>query len=347
MGGSPRVTVVIPVYNSEKYLADAIDSILAQTFEDFEVILIDDGSTDGSVEIMAAHTDLRIRLAFNEANMGIANTRNRGIELARGEYLAVLDHDDSAYSDRFSKQVAFLDRHRDHAAVGSWAEAMDEEGRILKRIKRQPVSPGEIQWGLLFECCLLHSSIMARTAVLRECGYRAEYAVCQDYDLFVRLAGRHKLANLPEVLARYRKHAGGFSRRNTELEKADHLEIFRAQLAALGVSFTDIDLERHFLLTRRPNLRFVPDREYLDWAESWLLKLRDANRLTLRYPEEPFLRVAGEKWLKTCRRAAAGGGWKAWERFRRSPLSEGHRGEAWKIGFRAVYGGPFRRRAQE
>ena len=126
MSESPKVTAVIPVYNREKYLRGAIESILAQTFTDFELLVIDDGSTDGSREAIRSYHDPRIRLMCNETNQGIPKTRNRGIQFARGEYLAFLDSDDWAYPERLAKQVAFLDSHPDYAAVGAW---IDVDGR--------------------------------------------------------------------------------------------------------------------------------------------------------------------------------------------------------------------------
>src|SRR5262249_35270201 len=140
----PKVTVVIPVYNREKYVRDAIDSILVQTFPDFELLVIDDGSTDRSREVVQSYHDPRIHLVCNGTNLGVPKTRNLGIQLARGEYLAFLDSDDWAYPERLGKQVAFLDSHPDYAAVGAWIAWMDEEGRSLGRIRRKPILPDEI-----------------------------------------------------------------------------------------------------------------------------------------------------------------------------------------------------------
>ena len=322
INASPKVTVIIPVYNREKYVSEAIDSILAQSFTDFELLLIDDGSTDGSVEVIRSYTDPRIRLVCNEGNWGIPKTRNKGIQLARGEYVAMLDSDDCAYPDRLEKQVAFLDRHRDYALVGSWTAAMDEKGQSLRRIKILPVSPGAVQSRLLFKCSLSQSAIMARKTVLQEYGYRDQYIVCQDVDLFVRLAGKHKLGNLPEILVRRRRHTGRITREQAQLVKEKNLEIVSTQLSELGVAFTDTDLEHHFLLPRMKKLQFTPDREYLEWTNSWLLKLQEANRHALRYPERPFAQVVGEMWFKVCWHAWVSIGWTVWKHFWQSPLSK-------------------------
>ena len=141
---NPKVTVFIPVFNREHYIGDAIESILAQTFSDFEILLVDDGSTDSSTEKIRSFSDPRIRLVCNEKNLGIPKTRNKGVELARGQYMAMLDSDDLAYPHRLKKQVAFLDNHPEYAQIGSWCRMMDAQGRILNKIKRQPTQPDDI-----------------------------------------------------------------------------------------------------------------------------------------------------------------------------------------------------------
>ncbi len=324
MSTEPRVSVVIPVYNCRTYVAEAIDSILAQSFTDFELLLIDDASTDGSVDLMKSYADPRIRLVCSEVNLGIPKTHNKGVQLARGEYIAMLDHDDSSYPDRLAKQVAFLDRHRNCAVVGTWAEVRDDgNGRVSRRIKRFPVSAEDVRSQLLFTCSVLHPSIMARKAVMEDYRYCDRYAFCDDFDLFVRIARKHQIVNLPEVLVRHRRHADRTSNKKAHLKKGENLEVFGAQLGELSVAFTDADLERHFLLGQMKSLRFTPDRDYLDWAEAWLCKLLEANRHTRHYPEPQLARVAGAMWLKACWHASANIGWRVAVRYLRSPLSKG------------------------
>ena len=324
MSVAPLVTVLIPVYNREKYVAVAIESILAQSFIDFELLLIDDGSTDGSVEIMRSYTtDPRVRLVRNEHNLGIPKTRNKGIDLARGEYIAMLDSDNYAYPDRLKKQVAFLNQHSDVAMVGAWVTWTDEMGRLVQKGKRRFVSPGELQSRLLFRTCFTHDSNMARTVVLQEYRYREQYVVLEDFDLFVRLAKKHKLVQLPETLVRCRAHADSITREKAQLVKDKSLEIASVQLADLGVTFTATDLERHFVLSRMSRFQFTPDREYLEWADAWLLKLQEVNHCVPRYPVQPFARLVGELWFTACQRASGGMGWAAWKYFWRSPLSRG------------------------
>lgn len=320
MTDSPKVSVVIPVYNREKYVGDAIDSILAQTFPDFELLVIDDGSTDGSVEIVRSYNDPRLRLVCNETNLGVPKARNRGIQLARGEYLAFLDSDDWAYPERFAKQVTFLDNHLDYAAVGAWIVWMDEEGRSLRRVRRKPILPDEIAAQRLFRQGIENSASMARTVVLREYGHREEYDLSEDFDLWSRIAAKNKLATLPEVLVRCRMHESRITREQGHRRKDRRLTIYAAQLLALGVAFTDTDLERHFLLRSMRKQRFTPDLAYLEWAETWLRRLQEANQRVPCYPEPAFSEMLGRFWLKVCWQASTNLGWTVWRRFWGSPL---------------------------
>jgi glycosyltransferase involved in cell wall biosynthesis len=320
MTNRPKVTVLVPVYNREHYVRDAIDSILAQTFTDFELLVIDDGSTDRSSEVVRSYQDPRIRFVGNEMNEGIPKTRNKGVQLARGEYLALLDSDDRAFPERLATQVAFLDSHPDFAAVGAWIEWMDEVGRPLGRVKRRAVSPDEIAALRLFRSCLENSASMARTAVVREYGYREDYAVSEDFDLWSRIAAKHKLATLPRVLVYRRLHSGQVTHEQTPRAQEWSLAIYASQLQALGITFTDTDLERHLMLRRMKKLRFTPDRIYLKWAEDWLRRLQAANRTALCYPEPSFSQVLGRFWFNVCWYASADLGLRAWLYFARSPL---------------------------
>lgn len=326
----PKVTVFVPVYNAARYVGHAVESILAQTFRDFELLVLDDGSTDGSLDTVAGYRDPRIRLERNPANLGIGATRARGLELARGEYLALLDSDDLAHPDRLRQQLAFLESHPDFAVVGTWSRLMDGDGRALpwrtfKKRTVQPLDPGVIDAQLLIRVALRNSSLMARTDVLRAYGYRPNFAQCEDYDLIARVAPHYRLANLPQRLVCVRIHDAQTTRRLKPAAKKTLIgEIARRQLEALGAAFDDEDLERHyFLLPRtiagRPS--HIPHAAYLDWTEDWLERLRTANAASGRYREPAFSQVLGEIWAIVCWRAWRHGGarLRAWRRFARSP----------------------------
>jgi glycosyltransferase involved in cell wall biosynthesis len=320
MGEPQKVTVFIPAYNREKYIGEAIESILAQSYTNFEILLIDDGSTDGTVDIMHSFSDSRLRIIRNETNLGIPRTRNKGIEHARGEFIAMLDSDDRAFPTRLEKQVNFLEAHHDFAQVGSWCRMMDQQGRPLKKIKRQPILPEDVDVQLLFRCSLSNRSIMARTRILREYGYRNDYPRCQDYDLHMRLAKKYKLGNLPECLVYGRIHPEQITGQTFDLGNAKKREIVRGQLTELGMSFSETDLDPHLTLSRMRKLDFVPDFQYIQWAENWLLQLLEANKKTHRYSQNSLETAVGEKWMRTCWTAWSSIGLKSYHYFFRSPL---------------------------
>jgi len=311
MSSRPRVTVFIPVHNREHYVRCAIDSILAQDFTDFELLIVDDGSTDRTTEVIASYPDSRIRLVENGRNLGIPASRNRGLQLARGEYIALLDSDDYAYPFRLSRQVRFLDRHPRIAQVGSWCSLMDAEGKLLKRIRRQPTAPDEVDVHLLFHCSLINRTIMGRTAILRQFGYDETFPRCQDYELHARLGAQHPMANLPQILVCGREHAGRVTRSTRDVGRERKMAIQRRLLDRLGLRFDDTDLARHYGLTQKPVHNRLPALENLAWVERWLHLILEANRQSRRYETEALQRATALIWASTCwfDRAALGHKW--------------------------------------
>ena len=299
-----KVSVVIPVYNREAYIGEAIESVRAQTFADFELIVVDDGSTDRSVDVVRACRDPRLRLISNATNRGLPRARNRGIDAARGVYLAFLDSDDRAAPTRLAEQVAFLDRHPDHAAVGAWVDWMDAGGRALGRVKRRPLSAPDIAALRLFKQGIENTASMARTAVLREHRHDEHFETCEDFDLWERIAARHPVANLRRVLVRRRAHEQQISRTRKAEEQHYRRAIYARQLDALGRHYTEHDLERHHTLRYMRKCGFGPDTAFVDWAEAWLLGIQAANRVAGCYPEPALSHVLSAFWLKVCVRAA-------------------------------------------
>ena len=209
----PRVSVILPVYNGEPYLAESIDCILGQTFADFELIIINDGSTDDSAACVARFSDSRIRY-FEQPNAGLAATLNRGISLAQGAYLARQDQDDIAHPERFAAQAAFLDAHPGYCMVGTWAEIFSET-ESGQRFHRHPTENLELKLHLHFRNPFVHSSMMLRTDVLRAIGGYCTDKTRQppeDYELWSRMARAGKVANIPRVLVRYREVLSSMSR---------------------------------------------------------------------------------------------------------------------------------------
>jgi glycosyltransferase involved in cell wall biosynthesis len=209
---SPRISVLLPVYNGAASLAIAIRSVLDQTFGDFELLVIDDGSTDATAEVVRGFDDPRIRY-HHHANRGLAATINRGVALARGEYVARQDHDDVSKPERFARQVAFLDAHPNHGLLGTAAEIWSETGPT-GRNHDHPTDDVRLRFHLLFDNPFVHSSVMLRRAALLDTGDFATSKDRQpeDYEFWSRLSRRWKVANLPERLLIYREVPGSISR---------------------------------------------------------------------------------------------------------------------------------------
>ena len=204
----PDVTVLMPVRNGERYLRASVDSILAQSFSNFELVIVDDGSTDGTASILASYADPRIRVVKHDRTEGLSAALNHGLACARGALVARQDADDLSSPDRLGRQWAYLSAHPDVALLGSQAWAINADGRALTPIDRSLEDPS-IRWYALFDNAFVHSSVMFRRDVVWDelHGYDAEWApVSEDYELWGRLMRSHGVANMPERLVTYRVH---------------------------------------------------------------------------------------------------------------------------------------------
>ncbi len=210
---SPSISIILPVYNGQPYLKESIDSMLGQTLGDFELIVINDGSSDDSESVIEKFHDPRIRY-FRQRNRGLAATLNRGISLARGKFIARQDQDDVSFSTRFEKQHALLESDPNVGMVGTFAqiwEGNENSGRLLVH----PADDVTLRFGLLFNNHFVHSSVMIRKSVLDDVGGYSEDRTRQppeDYELWSRVARKYKVVNIPEVLMAYREVPSSMSR---------------------------------------------------------------------------------------------------------------------------------------
>lgn len=202
---SPTVSVVLPAFNAEKFVGEAIESILAQDFTDFELIVIDDGSTDGTLEIMRSFDDERVRVVSNSENLGVVKTCNIGIAESRGGYIARQDADDISLPTRLGKQVAYLETHPEVALLGTARKTMLPDGKVKahKLRLRNPTFED-----LLERNCFVHGSVMIRKAVVEAVGgYDELFRFAEDYEFWLRIAKQYATANLPEPLYVLRRHS--------------------------------------------------------------------------------------------------------------------------------------------
>ena len=215
MSSPPLVSVVMAVFDGEQYVKEALDSILGQSFRDFEFIIINDGSIDNTTGILQQYAQLDERLrVFHQENRGLIAALNRGCRLARGKYIARMDADDIAFPERFERQVDFLDRHPTVAVLGGAIKLINAKGASIGEW-RNPVDDRQIKEALHRTNCFCHSTIMMRKDAFDATeGYRRPFLHAEDYDLWLRMAEHFELANLPDALLYYRVHARQVSARN-------------------------------------------------------------------------------------------------------------------------------------
>ena len=215
----------MPVYNAERYVAEAVESVLAQTFRDFEFIIINDGSTDGSLAVLEAYArqDDRIRL-ISRSNCGLVATRNELVSESTGQYCALLDADDIALPKRFAKQVEYMEQHPQCVVLGSCLLLIDSDGEPICQFVDTFTHEEIDRLFLQGISTLFNSSVMMRREAVEQVGgYRNDYPPAEDVDLFLRLAECGQLVNLPEVLTKYRQHltSEGYARRQIQIRCAE------------------------------------------------------------------------------------------------------------------------------
>jgi hypothetical protein len=217
LSGHPSISVVMSVFNGQAFLSEAIESILSQTFRNFEFLVIDDGSTDRTAEILAdyASRDVRIRV-MRHGNKGRTASLNIGINLAAGKYIARMDADDVALPDRLRDQVEFLEQHPEVGLLGGAVELINRQGKVIQTT-RPPLEDEEIKSVMLGYNPMCHPAVMMRKeAAIGAGGYREAFSESEDYDLWLRMSERCQLANLGKPILQYRVHSGQASMRNLE-----------------------------------------------------------------------------------------------------------------------------------
>lgn len=223
------------VHNGEQFLREAIDSILSQTFKDFEFIIINDGSTDHSVEIIRSYADPRIRFINNNTNLALPASLNLGLDVAAGEYIARMDADDVSLPERLSRQVSYMDAHPKIAASGTWAKDIDADGREFSA--RCPPFDERMKSEFWRPSPIVHPSAIIRKAHLGNLRYDTHLPYAQDYDLWLALKARHELGNVPEFLLLYRVHPASSTSRHRGSQIRSTHEIVSRRLG-LKISFT-------------------------------------------------------------------------------------------------------------
>lgn len=311
----PKVSILMPVYKGDKYLQDAVDSVLNQTFKDFEFIIICDDPIDETRFLFDRYQqkDSRIRV-FYQKKQGLVKSLNTGISLAKGEYIARMDADDISLPDRLRKQVEFMDNNPEVGICGTWVETI---GDVLGNVWKHPCDHETIKSRMLFETVIAHPSIIVRKGIFlkNKFAYMQDEVYAEDYGLWVRAAKIVKLANIPEILIHYRIHKSTSNRREQRLT-ANKIRL--AQIKDLGIKTTKEEFEIHEALSY---YEIKPEKKFLLQVRFWLEKLKIANSKMRVYPESAFSTVLGQYWYYACRTSTYLG-MDSWNIFNESKLSK-------------------------
>lgn len=293
------ISVVMSVFNAQSYIQEAIESILTQTYENFELIIINDGSTDKSLELIESYkkNDNRIIIVSRE-NEGLIASLNLGCKLAQGKYIARMDADDVSSPDRFEQQVRFLEMNSEIGVCGSWCEVFGNHS--LSHRWKMPQCDEELRVRLLFSVPFAHPSIMMRKELLEQYGlfYKSKYKNAEDYKFWLDLSQYTKFANIPKVLLRYRYLESSVSRQ-ADLEQDDRFKtissIFCKVLINLGIENTEKENRLHFTIGL--NKRIEKEDIDLSFLDSYLTKIINANKTASYFDERYLLKFLSRKFL--------------------------------------------------
>lgn len=299
---SPVVSVVMSVYNGEKYLREAIDSVLNQTFSDFEFIIINDGSSDKSLSIIQSYNDKRIVLIDNDGNKGLIFSLNKGLEIAKGKYIARMDADDINLPERFKKQVDFLESNTSIGVLGcDYISFAENSSQIVKSIHDK----FKIKSFLLFTATMCHPTLMLRKQILvdNNLNYSENAKHVEDYDLWCRLVLLTDFCNLNELLFKYRDHASQVSHKNIDTQLINSNIVQENYLKKLGFSYSESDLKSHYLISSNARIK---DKNSLICIENWFLNLVEQNKTKKLISINEFNSVISKMWLDCCGNTSLG-----------------------------------------
>ena len=293
----PLVSVVMSVYNGSEYIRQTIDSILAQTYRNIEFLIINNGSTDSSEEIILSYPDKRIKYIQNKKSKGLIASLNLGISLSQGEYIARIDSDNIADPERLDRQLEFLMTHPDHGMCGTFYRIIDSKGEVMEQVEL-PSSHIEAKTFLMFGNCFCHSSIMIKASLIRELKYRKEYQVCEDYDLWHRASQLTKVSNIPIYATMYRVHGQSISQQEKKTQDNQVGLINKNFLEDHRIPYTPEELEIHTNFLRF-NHGYYETNGFAK-LEDWLIKL---GRKLSKDPEihQPLAhKVIIRRWITIC-----------------------------------------------
>lgn len=328
----PTVTILMPVFNSQRYLKAAIDSILEQSYTDFELLLLDDGSTDGSLTILNNIKDKRVHVLADGQNLRQPSRYNQGVQLAQGKYIAIMHADDIALPNRLEVQVAFLEANPDYDLVGSKVSLIYENKRS-KRLMGLDKEGDYLRLFNLFNCAFIHPTVLCRKEVLEQIPYAPSFTTAEDYELWSRILPKYKAANIAMPLLAYRVHSQKNAKRHKTQQLLNVATIVKRQLTDLGISYAP-EWEQCSQWVSNSYLDALTQQE-LGEVEQYLLTIQAELLANSHFQAAIVRQCVADTWLRVCMKSSRTG-MKVGGMYLRSPLSSRNRWNIKKSGLLAV-----------
>lgn len=316
MADTPILSVLMPVFNSEQFVTDAIKSILSQSFKDFEFLILNDASTDRSFEIIKdfENKDPRIKVFQNEKNLGVVESRNKLINFSKGKYIAWIDSDDVTLKNRFEEQIKFLEEHPEIGMVGAFPIIIDEFGNKIGKWSFE-TDPQKLKIELFFHSSFLTSSVMIRKSCLPQNFYDSKFPVAEDFDLYSKISEHCKTANIPDILVKYRINSKGLSKSNTEKMEKLSLQVIQEHAERLGIKLEENTIKN----LRKPKTASKIAFEEIAEIEKSLILLKNLLFKNDHFDKKAVEEVIQKYWFETCRKST-NNGLKILKIFFKSPL---------------------------
>ncbi len=323
---NPAISVLMPVFNSEDFIRGAVDSILNQTFKDFELLVIDDGSTDNTWKIINSFSDTRLVKLKNPKNKGIVCSLNKALKLARGKYIARMDSDDISVADRLEKQYKFMENHPEIDVCGSWVRYFTRVPGI-RRTYGTKLKPEAIKASFLFENVIQHPTVVCRKKIFKNKSYSHGYPHAEDYALWVTLADTSSFAIYPEILLNYRLHKNQIGQRENIVQSDSVKRVHKKLLKKTGVRASPKEFAIHEKLCSG---QYEPTRDFVEEAHMWLIKIRTANLKSRVFDPKTLDTILAARWLSTCLMTGSLRRW-VWNRYWQSPFAKKNIGDGGMI----------------
>jgi glycosyltransferase involved in cell wall biosynthesis len=292
-----KVSVIMPVHNAGPYLQNAVESILSQTFQDFEFMIIDDGSTDGSQDVIRSLSDGRIKFVQNNRNCGVAATLNKGLDMALGDYVARMDADDVSRPDRLQSQLLLMEKKSNLGICGAWVKTCNSQGK--GHVIRPPSDSETLRSFIIFNNPVIHPVVMMRRSMLEKYKLRYDQSclAAQDYEFWARCLHYFDFENIKRVLLTYRVNESGMTHRNFNHSNNIAINIQKIELLRLGIKAEKEELELHRAVG---NSTGVGSLEGVVKAREWLERLLFCNETVHCYPVKGLKRAAAQVWFHLC-----------------------------------------------